>query len=207
MSTPSISGLILAGGQGSRMGGTDKALQMLHGKSLLAHVAERLSPQVNELLISAARTDAYPEFTTAFKSRIITDELAGAGPLAGVHAGLKAARHEWLVTAPCDAPFLPADLVSRLAAMLHTEAADLAVTRTRDGRHPVFSLMRRGVLPTLSQYLASGGRKADGWYEGLKVVEVAFDDANAFANINTREELARWNAAPGTQSASASSRQ
>ena len=189
-----ITGLILAGGQGTRMGGTDKALQMLHGKSLLAHVADRLLPQVDELLVSAARADAYPEFTTALKARIVTDELAGAGPLAGVHAGLKAARNEWLVTAPCDAPFLPADLVARLFAALNTGSADLTLARTADGRHPVFALMRRSVLPVLTQYLAAGGRKADGWYQGLKVIEVTFDDAKAFTNINTREELARWNA-------------
>jgi len=201
MKTPSITGLILAGGQGSRMGGTDKALQVLHGKSLLAHVAERLSPQVDELLVSAARADAYPEFTTALKARIITDELAGAGPLAGVHAGLNAARHDLLVTVPCDAPFLPTDLVSHLATTLNIEAADLVVARTRDGRHPVFALMRRSVQPVLTQYLAAGGRKADGWYEGLKVVEVRFEDDAAFANINTREELARWNAAPEAPSA------
>lgn len=199
-----ITGLILSGGQGSRMGGANKALQLLHGRPLLAHVAGRLSPQVDELLISAAQTDAYPQFTAAFKARIITDEfadeLAGAGPLAGVHAGLKAARNELLATAPCDAPFLPADLVSRLAGTLITEAADLVVARTADGRHPVFALMRRSVLPVLSQYLASGRRKADGWYEGLKVIEVAFDDETAFTNINTHEELARWNAISGTQS-------
>ncbi len=198
---PLITGLILAGGQGTRMGGADKAQQMLHGKALLAHVADRLLPQVDELLVSAARADAYPEFTTALKARIVTDELAGAGPLAGVHAGLKAARNEWLVTAPCDAPFLPADLVARLFAALNTGSADLTLARTADGRHPVFALMRRSVLPVLTQYLAAGGRKADGWYQGLKVIEVAFDDAKAFTNINTREELARWNAVPEAPSA------
>lgn len=198
---PPITGLILAGGQGTRMGGADKALQILHGKALLAHVAGHLLPQVDELLVSAARADAYPEFTTALKARIITDELAGAGPLAGVHAGLKAARNELLVTAPCDAPFLPADLVARLFAALNTGSVDLTLARTADGCHPVFALMRRSVLPVLTQYLAAGGRKADGWYQGLKVIEVTFDDAKAFTNINTRAELARWNAvaeAPST---------
>jgi molybdenum cofactor guanylyltransferase len=194
MNMPPITGLILAGGQGTRMGGADKALQILHGKALLAHVAGRLLPQVDELLVSAARADAYPEFTTALKARIITDELAGAGPLAGVHAGLKAACNELLVTAPCDAPFLPADLVARLFAALNTGSADLTLARTVDGRHPVFALMRRSVLPVLTQYLTAGGRKADGWYQGLKIIEVAFDDAKAFTNINTRAELARWNA-------------
>jgi len=200
MNMSPITGLILAGGQGTRMGGTgktDKALQMLLGKPLLAHVAERLSPQVDELLVSAARADAYPEL----KARIVTDEFAGAGPLAGVHAGLGAARHELLVTAPCDGPFLPADLVARLFAALNTEAADLTLARTVDGPHPVFALMRRSVLPVLTKYLAAGGRKADGWYEGLKIIEVTFDDAKAFANINTREELARWNAAPESPAA------
>jgi molybdopterin-guanine dinucleotide biosynthesis protein A len=101
-----------------------------------------------------------------------------------------------LVTAPCDSPFLPPDLVQRLLAGLEAGGADLAVARTGDQPHPVFALCRREVLPGLTAFLAAGGRKIDAWYAALKVVEVRFDDcAEAFSNINTREELSAFGSA------------
>jgi molybdopterin-guanine dinucleotide biosynthesis protein A len=91
---------------------------------------------------------------------------------------------------PCDSPFLPADLVSRLAAALEAAGCQLAVARTFDQPHPVFALVRRAVLPHLTQYLEGGGRKIDAWYSALRIVEVPFDDeADAFRNINTTDEL------------------
>ena len=116
--------------------------------------------------------------------------------LAGLHAALSAAAHPLVATAPCDSPFLPADLVARLSAALHAHAADLAVARTFEQPHPVFCLCRREVLPHLTAYLQSGERKFERWYATLKTVEVAFDDvAGAFENINTRDELQRFDAA------------
>jgi molybdopterin-guanine dinucleotide biosynthesis protein A len=91
---------------------------------------------------------------------------------------------------PCDSPFLPADLVARLAAAMQANDAELAVARTFDQPHPVFALVRRDVLPHLTAFLEGGGRKIDAWYATLKIVEVAFDDeADAFRNINTADEL------------------
>jgi molybdenum cofactor guanylyltransferase len=125
---------------------------------------------------------------------VFPDEIGGfAGPLAGLHAALSRASHPLVVTAPCDSPFLPDDLVARLLAGLYTANADLAVARTFDQAHPVFCLCRREVLPHLAAFLSSGGRKIDRWYETLNVVEVNFDDKeDAFRNINTRAELGEF---------------
>jgi molybdopterin-guanine dinucleotide biosynthesis protein A len=184
-----VTGVVLAGGQGSRMGGVDKGLQPFRGKPMVAHAIERLAPQVDEILINANRNpDAYAQLG----HRVIADEIEGfAGPLAGFERGLAHASGDLVVTVPCDSPFLPLDLVARLREALERAGADLAVAKTGDQAHPVFSLMRRGVHGSLKSFLSSGQRKIDKWYGALKVIEVAFDDeADAFRNINTREELA-----------------
>jgi molybdopterin-guanine dinucleotide biosynthesis protein A len=183
-----VSGIVLAGGQGRRMGGVDKGLQLLRGKPMIEHVLERLRPQVGEIVINANQNlDRYRHFG----HRVVSDAIGGfAGPLAGLHAGLKAIDTALAVTVPCDSPFLPADLVARLQSRLG--ASDLAVAKTGDQAHPVFALVRQSVAGNLEAFLASGGRKIDAWYAALKVVEVSFDDeADAFRNINTREELDR----------------
>ena len=191
MSDNKITGVILAGGLGRRMGGIDKGLQELRSRPMVHWVVERLAPQVDELLINANQNG---ERYAAFGHRVVPDEIPDfAGPLAGLHAALSAASHPLVATAPCDSPFLPADLISRLFQVLTATGADLAVARTFDQPHPVFCLCRRDVLPHLTEFLAGGGRKIDRWYATLKVVEVAFDDeADAFENINTREELGRF---------------
>lgn len=184
-----VTGLVLAGGQGSRMGGVDKGLAPFRGKPMVAHAIERLAPQVDEVLVNANRN---PEAYARFGHRVVADEIPGfAGPLAGFERGLAHARGQLVATVPCDSPFLPADLVARLRVALEREGAQLAVARTGDQPHPVFCLMRREVHASLAAFLASGQRKIDKWYASLSVVEVAFDDeADAFANINTRDELA-----------------
>ena len=191
-----ITGVILAGGLGRRMGGTDKGLQELHGRPLVAWVSERLTPQVDELLINANQN---VERYAAFGDRVVPDQIPDyAGPLAGVHAALSAAAYPLVATAPCDSPFLPADLVFRLFSALTATNANLAVARTFDQPHPVFCMCRRAVLPHLSEFLAGGGRKFESWYATLNVVEVPFDDeADAFENINTREELGRFESETG----------
>jgi molybdenum cofactor guanylyltransferase len=187
-----ISGIVLAGGLGRRMGGVDKGLQLLHGQPMVAHAIKRLAPQVDEILINANQN--IPTYA-AFGYRVVSDtvlEQSGgfAGPLAGLQAGLSAASHPLVVTVPCDSPFLPADLVTRLYAAMQTQSAQLAVARTGDQVHPVFALVRRDVFSHLSDFLASGGRKIDRWYMTLRITEVAFDDQpEAFRNINTKEEL------------------
>ena len=191
MSDEKITGVVLAGGLGRRMGGIDKGLQELRGQPMVHWVVERLAPQVDELLINANQNG---ERYAAFGHRVVPDQIPDfAGPLAGLHAALSAASHPLVATAPCDSPFLPAALISRLFSALTATGADLAVARTFDQPHPVFCLCRRDVLPHLTEFLAGGGRKIDRWYTTLKVVEVAFDDeADAFENINTREELGRF---------------
>ena len=181
-----VTGVVLAGGQGRRMGGVDKGLQLLHGKPMVAHVLARLGPQVAEIIINANQNlQAYG----GFGHRVVPDAIGGfAGPLAGLHAGLCTASHPLVLTVPCDSPFLPPDLCARLQQELQEN--DLAVAKTGDQAHPVFSLVRVSVRDHLSQFLSSGGRKIDAWYATLKTIEVPFDDeADAFRNINTREEL------------------
>ncbi|MEO5764685.1 MAG: molybdenum cofactor guanylyltransferase MobA [Casimicrobiaceae bacterium] len=184
-----ITGIVLAGGQGRRMGGVDKGLVELDGQPLAAHALARLAPQVGTILINANQN---VERYAAFGHPVVRDAVGGfAGPLAGLHAGMSAATTTHVVTVPCDSPFLPHDLVSRLAQALAERGAQLAVARTFDQPHPVFALVRRDVLPHLGAFLAAGGRKIDAWYAALATVEVAFDDeADAFRNINTAAELA-----------------
>jgi molybdopterin-guanine dinucleotide biosynthesis protein A len=188
----SVTGLILAGGKGSRMGGVDKGLQAFRGKRLVDHVYERFAPQVGGVIINANQN--HEEYKT-FGVRVVSDALkekAGgyAGPLAGLHAGLSVSKRPFLASVPCDSPFLPADLIERLYQRIDESGAELAVAKTGDQPHPVFSLMRRGVLDHLAEFLKGGGRKIDAWYATLNVLEVAFDDeAEAFSNFNTLEEL------------------
>jgi molybdopterin-guanine dinucleotide biosynthesis protein A len=186
-----ITGLILAGGRGSRMGSIDKGLVMLGSQPMVQHVITRLQPQVQHLLINANQNlDTY----AAFGASVWPDAMPDfAGPLAGLQTGLMHCETPYLVTAPCDSPFLPADLVQRLASALQRQDADLAVAVTGDGEsrqpHPVFCLAKVSLLPHLTQFLESGGRKVDRWYASLRLAEVHFTDEAAFRNINTLAEL------------------
>lgn len=191
-----ISALILAGGRGSRMGHVDKGLQPFRGMTMAGHVLQRLAPQVGAVAINANQNlDAY----RAFDVPVWPDETPGfAGPLAGLEVGLGHCATPYLVTAPCDSPFVPLDLAARLFDALEQEGADIALAVTQEGQrrqpHPVFCLVKTSLLPVLSRYLADGGRKMDGWYAGLKVAEVLFDDADGFRNINTLDELHSFDA-------------
>ncbi len=186
-----ITGLILAGGRATRMGGVDKGLQPLNGEAMVAHVLRGLRPQVGAMLINANRNqDAYRKFGAP----VLPDLVTGyAGPLAGLHAGLAQCRTPWLVTAPCDSPLLPDDLVMRLAAALQRDDSDVAVAATGDEsarqRHPVFMLVKTSLLPQLSVWLDAGGRKVDDWLRSLKCAETPFDNEALFENVNTNEQL------------------
>jgi molybdopterin molybdotransferase len=187
-----ISGLILAGGRGTRMGHVDKGLQPFRGKPMAMHVLERLAPQVATVAINANQNlDTWQGFGVP----VWADDTPGfAGPLAGLEAGMRRCDTPYLLTAPCDSPFLPHDLAERLSTALAAEDADIAFAATQEPGmlrqpHPVFCLVRVDRLPILSAYLAAGGRKMDGWYRDLKSVEVLFDDVDAFRNINTLDEL------------------
>lgn len=186
-----ITGLILAGGRGSRMGTVDKGLQSFRGMPMALHVLHRLQPQVDDVLINANQNLAAYE---AFGLQVWPDAMTGfAGPLAGLQTGLMHCETPLLVTAPCDSPFMPTDLVARLLQGLQAEDADVAMAVTGDGAtlqpHPVFCLLKTMLLPHLSTYLQEGGRKIDAWFASLAVARVHFDDEAAFRNINTLEEL------------------
>ncbi len=189
--TEQITGLVLAGGRATRMGGVDKGLQLLHGETMAAAVVRRLQPQVGRLMINANRSlDEY----AALGAPVFADDFESyAGPLAGVQAGLSRCQTEFLVTAPCDAPLLPPDLVKRLAQALEASGADAALAVSGDGahrrRHPVFMLIRASLSGNLAEYLRAGGRKVDGWLGTIRCVEACFDDEEAFMNVNTADDL------------------
>jgi len=184
-----VTGLVLAGGMGRRMGGVDKGLVPLDERPMVAHVIERLTRQVGAIVINANQNvDRY----AALGYPVVSDTFGGfAGPLAGLHAGMSAALTPYVVTSPCDSPFLPLDLVTRLAKGLEDGKAQLAVAQTYAQPHPVFALVSRDVLPHLTAFLEGGGRKIDAWYATLRVAPVQFyDGENAFRNSNTPDELA-----------------
>ena len=197
MTVPSpsqITGLVLAGGRGSRMGGADKGLQRLRGRPLVQHALQRLQPQVGALMISANRhLDAY----RALGFPVWPDATADhAGPLAGLLAGLQHCSTPWLACVPCDTPGFPADLVERLAQ--GAAEADLAVAVTQEGgvlrSHPVFCLLRRELCPALEAAVQAGERKVGRWASDQRCAQVVFDDAQAFFNANTADELQRLEA-------------
>lgn len=198
MDSSQITGLILAGGRGTRMGTIDKGLQTLRGEPLTQHVLRRLAPQVGTLLINANQNlDEYQQFGVP----VIRDTLPDhAGPLAGLQAGLQVCKTEFMATAPCDSPFLPEDLIARLSQALLEREADIAVAITGEGRerqqHPVFCLLRTSLLSHLNNYLQEGNRKFSLWFASLLVVEVHFEDEQAFLNINTLDELHQHDQSP-----------
>ncbi len=189
--TKDITGLILAGGRGSRMGGVDKGLQNHHGTTLAMHALMRLSPQVGEIMINANRNlGAYEAMGVPVWPDTLSDY---AGPLAGFLTGLERCETPYLVTVPCDSPLFPVDLVARLAQALEANDAEIAMAATlQDGAlqvQPVFCLMKSEVLDSLVRFTAGGQRKIDKWTAQLRCVDVPFDDAQAFANANTPDEL------------------
>jgi molybdopterin-guanine dinucleotide biosynthesis protein A len=171
------------------MGGQDKGLMDFDGQSIASHVLERLQPQVGSMLINANRN---LNDWQAYGVPVVSDVIGGfSGPLAGVHAGMTVCKTPWLLTVPCDSPFLPIDLVERLANSVQIERADMAVARCAGRLHPVFMLLRVALLPVLEKYLQAGGRKIESWVDGLNRVIVDFDDPAGFININTLEELSQ----------------
>ncbi len=203
-----ITGLILAGGRGSRMGGVDKGLQNFNGIPLALHTLMRLGPQVESVMVNANRNlSAYESFGASVWPDASADF---AGPLSGFLAGMERADTPYILTVPCDTPRLPLDLAQRLAEALVRENADIAMAaapetdahgQTQLRTQPVFCLMKIELSESLVKFTHAGGRKIDAWTAQHKTVEVPFnapgDDPLAFANINTLSELqALENAAP-----------
>ena len=190
-----ITGIILAGGRGSRMGGVDKGLQNFNGMPLALHTLMRLGPQVGEVMINANRNlSAYESFGVPVWPDGLSDY---PGPLAGFLTGLERCETPYLLTVPCDTPLFPADLVERLAEALERDNADIAMAAAaeEDGTiraQPVFCLLRHELMESLVRFTHGGGRKIDAWTDTHETVVVAFDlpeDVRAFANANTLAEL------------------
>jgi molybdopterin-guanine dinucleotide biosynthesis protein A len=198
-----ITGLVLAGGRGSRMGGVDKGLQNFRGMPLALHTLLRLGPQVGELMINANRNlGAYESFGAPVWPDVLADY---AGPLAGFLTGLERCETPCLVTVPCDTPLFPADYVSRLATALEQDDADIAMAAAReeDGQvrtQPVFCLLRRELMESLVRFTHGGGRKIDAWTAQHRTVIVTFDqpgdDPRAFFNANTLAQLHQLEGSP-----------
>lgn len=193
-----ITGLVLAGGRGSRMGGVDKGLQNHRGMPLALHALLRLQPQVGPVLVNANRNLAAYE---AMGVPVWPDPLPDhPGPLAGWLAGLEHCETPYLVTVPCDTPDFPTDLVARLAEALGASGADIAMAATREDGvlllQPVFCLLRTTLLESLLAFLQGGQRKVDRWTAQHRSVEVVFDDPAAFFNANTPEDLQRLQQPP-----------
>ncbi len=204
--TDCITGLIIAGGRGNRMGGVDKGLQLLNGEAMISHVIARLSPQVATVVINANRN--LSDYAV-FGAPVFPDQNDDfSGPLAGIQAGLRHCATPYLVTAPCDSPFLPRDLVRRLFTALETNQADLAVavtiattdTEKSKQAQPVFMLLKTSLSTDLDYYLQEGGRKIESWYRRQHFIEVMFEDTAAFQNINTIEELLSVSSVPAANS-------
>ncbi len=186
-----VTGLVLAGGRGSRMGGVDKGLQLHRGVPLALQAMLRLAPQVGHVMINANRNlGAYESFGVPVWPDALPDF---AGPLAGFLAGLEHCETPWLVTVPCDTPDFPLDLVERLRRHAEAEDAEIALAACpQDGvqrAQPVFCLMRASLLESLVRYTHGGGRKIDRWTALHRAIEVPFDDPRAFFNANTLAEL------------------
>ncbi|MBX9610534.1 MAG: molybdenum cofactor guanylyltransferase MobA [Burkholderiales bacterium] len=196
-----ITGIVLAGGRGSRMGGVDKGMQNFNGAPLALHTLLRLQMQVGSVMINANRNLAAYE---AFGVPVWPDTLSDyAGPLAGFLTGLERCETPYLLTVPCDTPLFPLDLAARLAEAMAREGAEIAMAAGRDSAdtpgaesavrtQPVFCLLRMELLESLVAFTQGGGRKIDAWTAQHKTVVVPFDrpdDARAFFNANTLAEL------------------
>ncbi|HQR03117.1 MAG: molybdenum cofactor guanylyltransferase [Proteobacteria bacterium] len=187
-----ITGLILAGGTGRRMGGMDKGLIPWQGRPLVAHVLQRLQPQVGSTLISANRNI---EQYAALGCPVFPDNRPDyAGPLAGIEAGLSVCTTRWLLCVPCDTPLLPLDLADRLLAEVGHEK--VAVATSPDRIHGTFMLCRRDLLPRLTEFLDRGHRKVMDWLEVMDAVMIRFPEESAFANFNQPHDLSSRDTLP-----------
>lgn len=184
-----ITGVVLAGGKARRMGGADKGLLELDGKPLWKHVADTLAPQLETVVINANRhQDIYQQSGL----KVIPDSLADfPGPLAGMLSVLQQEKGDWFLFCPCDTPYIPCNLVARLKA----QRSSAPVVWVHDGErdHPTIALVNRSVEPFLQEYLRSGERRVMVFMRQAGGHAVDFSDfKQAFVNVNTPEELARW---------------
>ena len=207
ISTQDITGLVLAGGRGSRMGGVDKGLQNFNGSPLALHAVLRLGMQVGEVMVNANRNLAAYE---SFGTPVWPDaDSSYAGPLAGFLTGLERCETPYLLTVPCDTPLFPLDLAERLSQAMTDDDAEIAMVSALEADdtgqtalrpQPVFCLMQTSLLESLTRFVGQGGRKIDKWTAQHRTVQVPFDlpgdTADAFANANTLAELQALEARP-----------
>jgi molybdopterin-guanine dinucleotide biosynthesis protein A len=192
ISADQITGLILAGGRAQRMGGIDKGLIPFHNKALIESAIARLKSQVGSILINANRNITK---YASYGYPVIVDETPDfSGPLAGFSAGLKTCNTPYLLTSPCDSPLLPIDLGIKLAAEMERGDFQLVYASSKevDGKiwaQPVFCLMHVNLQESLNAFLQKGDFKIDRWFKEVRSSTVVFDDPQAFANVNTPEEL------------------
>jgi molybdenum cofactor guanylyltransferase len=200
-----ITGVVLAGGRGSRMGGIDKGLQLYKGTPLAMHTMQQLQPQVGTLLINANRNlENYEAWGKQFSANVIIDDLIDyAGPLAGFLVGLQHCKTSYLMTVPCDTPRFPEDLVLRLSMALSEQKAEIAMVSSPDEEgmlrnQPVFCLIKRELVDSLKAFTDIGGRKIGAWAAQHKLTRVDFnetrDDPKAFFNANTLDDLLQLSA-------------
>lgn len=183
-----ITGVILAGGQARRMEGQDKGLVLLNNKPMIEYVIDTINPQVGYLLINANRNhDIYG----AYGFDIVSDELSGyCGPLAGMASSLNKAKTTYMLTTPCDSPFIPKDLVKRLITSLEEEDADISVAHNGERMQPVFCLMKKDLLSSMTDFLNLGERKIDKWFNQHNLAIADFSDIpETFDNLNTLEDI------------------
>lgn len=185
-----VTGIILAGGRGRRMGGMDKGLMEFAGRPLVEHIMESLRPQVGALMINANRNQ---ETYRGYDLPVINDQLDDyQGPLAGFSAAMKAATTPWILTVPCDSPEIPADLLQRMTSALENDQAELAVAHDGKRLQPVYALLPGSLLPSLTAFLSAGDRKIDLWYARHRMARADFSDCpEVFNNINTPEQRER----------------
>jgi molybdopterin-guanine dinucleotide biosynthesis protein A len=212
MNPAPITGLVLAGGQGRRMGGLDKGLQAFAGTTLAQHALQRLAPQVGRTMLSANRhldhyralgVPVWPDVRPDALSDALPDALRDEypGPLAGMLAGLLHCETPLLATVPCDTPHFPLDLVARLSDAMNAADAEIAMAVSRDGDslqpEPTFCLIRVGLANSLREFMQSGQRRVRTWAAQHRLAEAVFDEPGAFANANTLDDLDRLRAPRG----------
>lgn len=190
MQTDSITGVILAGGRASRMGGKDKGLIELNSRPLIEYVIEAISPQVQSIIINANRNLAQYR---SYGYPVINDRIPDyAGPLAGMLAALEKTESELLLCVPCDGPWLPGDLIERLYTALQEQDAEVSCAHDGERLHPVIALLRQSLRRPLAEYIDQGGRAVHRWLKSRRLAQVDFSDhPELFVNINTADELQR----------------
>lgn len=204
-----VTGLILAGGMGRRMQGTDKGLVQLDGREMVLYVIDALQANVDEVIVNANRNEqAYGNFGV----EVIGDSIEGyQGPLAGIEAGLSAAKTPWVFTCPCDSPMHSKVLLPHMWAQVQAQlaaanAVEIGLASDGERTQPVFSLLRTSLLPSLRRYLSAGERKIDRWFEqhAMAIIDCA-EYADSFVNVNTEQEKSALEEQLRNQSASMTS--